>query len=69
MLVPSRSTFLAGSYSFSFTVRVWNQVRWDFWEKAIGFEIQRCDLFNTGHGIDNVHNGDFVIQQEWLAGD
>ena len=58
-----------GSYSFSFTVRVWNQVRWDFWEKAIGFEIQRCDLFNTGHGIDSVHNGDFVIQQEWLAGD
>jgi ABC-type polysaccharide/polyol phosphate transport system ATPase subunit len=58
-----------GSYSFSFTVRVWNQVRWDFWEKAIGFEIQRCDLFKTGHGIDNVHNGDFVIQQEWLAGD
>jgi len=58
-----------GSYSFSFTVRVWNQVRWDFWEKAIGFEIQRCDLFNTGHGIDNVHNGDFVIQQDWLAGD
>jgi lipopolysaccharide transport system ATP-binding protein len=58
-----------GSYSFSFTVRVWNQVRWDFWEKAIGFDIQRCDLFKTGHGISNVHDGDFVIQQEWLAGD
>jgi hypothetical protein len=58
-----------GSYSFSFTVRVWNQVRWDFWEKAVGFEIQRCDLFKTGHGISNVHDGDFVIQQEWLAGD
>jgi ABC-type polysaccharide/polyol phosphate transport system ATPase subunit len=58
-----------GSYSFSFTVRVWNQERWDFWEKAIGFEIQRCDLFKTGHGINNLHNGDFVIQQEWLAGD
>jgi hypothetical protein len=25
-------------------------------------------LFNTGHGISNVHDGDFVIQQEWLIG-
>jgi lipopolysaccharide transport system ATP-binding protein len=58
-----------GSYSFSFTVRVWNQERWDFWEKAIGFDIQRCDLFRTGHGVSNLHDGDFVIQQEWLAGD
>ncbi len=58
-----------GAYSFSFTARVWNQVRWDFWEKAIGFDIQRCDLFRTGHGITNLHDGDFVIQQEWLAGD
>jgi lipopolysaccharide transport system ATP-binding protein len=58
-----------GSYSLSFTVRVWNQVRWDFWEKAIGFEIQRCDPFNTGHSVNNLHNGDFVIQQEWLAGE
>jgi lipopolysaccharide transport system ATP-binding protein len=58
-----------GAYLFNFTVRVWNQVRWDFWERAIGFEIQRCDLFNTGHGVSNVHDGDFVIQQEWLAGD
>jgi lipopolysaccharide transport system ATP-binding protein len=58
-----------GSYSFNFTVRVWNQVRWDFWEKALGFDIQRCDLFGTGHGIDNLHNGDFVIRQEWLVGD
>jgi lipopolysaccharide transport system ATP-binding protein len=58
-----------GAYSLSFTVRVWNQERWDFWEKAIGFDIHRCDLFNTGHGVDNLHNGVFVIQQEWLAGD
>jgi hypothetical protein len=58
-----------GVYTFNFTVRVWNQVRWDFWERAIGFEIQRCDLFNTGHGISNVHDGDFVIQQDWLVGD
>jgi hypothetical protein len=58
-----------GVYSFNFTVRVWNQVRWDFWERAIGFEIQRCDLFNTGHGVSNVHDGDFVMQQEWMAGE
>jgi lipopolysaccharide transport system ATP-binding protein len=58
-----------GEYSLSFTVRVWNQARWDFWEKAIGFAIQRCDLFRTGHGVSNLHDGDFVIQQEWLAGD
>jgi lipopolysaccharide transport system ATP-binding protein len=58
-----------GSYSLSFTIRVWNQPRWDFWEKAIGFDVQRCDLFNTGHGVSNLHNGDFVIHQDWLAGD
>jgi lipopolysaccharide transport system ATP-binding protein len=58
-----------GAYSLGFTVRVWNQARWDFWEKAIGFDIQRCDLFGTGHGVSNLHDGDFVIQQEWLAGD
>jgi len=58
-----------GAYSFNFTIRVWNQERWDFWEKAIGFEIHRCDLFKTGHSIANGHDGDFVIAQEWLAGD
>jgi lipopolysaccharide transport system ATP-binding protein len=57
-----------GRYAFSFTVRVWNKERWDYWDKAIGFTIGRCDLFNTGHGISNVHDGDFVIQQEWLIG-
>jgi lipopolysaccharide transport system ATP-binding protein len=54
-----------GRYTFSFTVRVWNQLRWDFWDRAIGFDIHRCDLFRTGHGVSNVHDGDFVIQQEW----
>jgi lipopolysaccharide transport system ATP-binding protein len=58
-----------GAYTFSFTVRVWNQERWDFWERAIGFEIQRCDLFKTGHSVTADHNGSFVIQQEWRAGD
>ena len=58
-----------GGTRSSFTVRVWNQSQWDFWEKAIGFDIQRCDLFGTGHGVSNLHDGDFVIQQEWLAGD
>ena len=57
-----------GRYAFSFTVRVWNKERWDYWDKAIGFTIGRCDLFGTGHGITNDHNGDFVIQQEWLTG-
>jgi lipopolysaccharide transport system ATP-binding protein len=58
-----------GAYTFSFTVRVWNQDRWDFWERAIGFEILRCDLFKTGHSITADHNGSFVIAQEWLTGD
>jgi len=58
-----------GSYTFSFTVRVWNRERWDYWDKAIGFTIGRCDLFNSGHGISSVNDGDFVIQQEWLVGD
>jgi lipopolysaccharide transport system ATP-binding protein len=57
-----------GSYTFSFTVRVWNKERWDYWDKAIGFTIGRCDLFKTGHGISNVNDGDFVINQEWLIG-
>jgi Wzt C-terminal domain len=58
-----------GAYTFSFTVRVWNTVRWDYWDRAIGFDIVRCDLFKTGHGISNAHDGDFVIQQEWIVGD
>ena len=58
-----------GAYTLSFAVRVWNKERWDFWDKAIGFTIAHCDLFQTGHGISNDHNGDFVIAQEWLAGD
>jgi homopolymeric O-antigen transport system ATP-binding protein len=58
-----------GSYSLSFTVRVWNQERWDFWERAIGFEVERCDLFKTGHSVTGDHNGSFVIPQEWLSGD
>jgi lipopolysaccharide transport system ATP-binding protein len=58
-----------GAYAFSFTVGVWNKERWDFWAKAIGFTVGRCDLFATGHGISNVNDGDFVIQQEWLAQD
>jgi len=55
-----------GAYSFSFTARVWNEERWDFWEKAIGFAIDRCDLFGTGHSVTGDHNGPFVIPQEWL---
>ena len=57
-----------GRYALSFTVRVWNKERWDYWDKAIGFTIGRCDLFNTGHGVSNVNDGDFVIHQEWLIG-
>jgi lipopolysaccharide transport system ATP-binding protein len=58
-----------GAYSLSFTVRVWNKERWDFWDKAIGFEITMSDMFRTGHSITSDHNGDFVIAQEWLVGD
>jgi hypothetical protein len=57
-----------GTYSFSFSVGVWNNERWDFWGRAIGFTIARCDLFKTGHGVANVNDGDFVIDQEWLIG-
>jgi lipopolysaccharide transport system ATP-binding protein len=57
-----------GTYTFSFTVGVWNKLRWDYWQKAVRFTIGRCDLFGTGHGIANVHDGDFVIPQEWLTG-
>jgi lipopolysaccharide transport system ATP-binding protein len=57
-----------GSYSFSFTVRVWNEQYWDLWEKAISFDIERCDLFKTGHSVSSNHDGHFVIPQEWLAG-
>jgi homopolymeric O-antigen transport system ATP-binding protein len=57
-----------GEYAFSFSVGVWNVQRWDTWSKAIGFTIERCDLFKTGHGIANVNDGDFVLQQEWLIG-
>ena len=58
-----------GSYTFSFTVRVWNRERWDFWDRAIGFDILRCDLFKTGYSVTGDHNGSFVMPQEWLAGD
>ena len=58
-----------GTYSFSFTVRVWNDERWDFWENAVSFDIQRCDLFRTGHSVSGAHDGRFVIPQEWLAGE
>ncbi len=54
-----------GSYSFSFTIRVWNEDRWDFWENAIGFDIDRCDLFKTGHSVTGDHNGPLMIAQEW----
>ena len=57
-----------GRYTFGAVVGVWNKERWDRWGNAIGFTIGRCDLFGTGHGISNVHDGDFVIQQEWLTG-
>ena len=57
-----------GAYSLSFSAGVWNVARWDAWSKAIGFTIERCDLFNTGHGISNVHDGDFVLPQEWRVG-
>ena len=58
-----------GAYTFTFAVRVWNQALWDYWERAIGFDILRCDLFKTGHSVMSNHNGNFVIQQEWLTGD
>jgi len=57
-----------GTYAFTFTVRRWNEARWDYWDQAVNFAVNRCDLFGTGHSISSVHDGDFVISQEWLAG-
>ena len=57
-----------GAYALSFSIGVWNVERWDTWSKAIGFTIERCDLFHTGHSVANVHDGDFVIEQQWLTG-
>ena len=58
-----------GAYAFTFAVRVWNRSVWDYWDRAIGFEIGRCDVFGTGHTLSNVHDGDFVVNQEWRAGE
>jgi lipopolysaccharide transport system ATP-binding protein len=57
-----------GDYTFDFTVRVWNRERWDFWDRAIGFQVTRCDLFATGYSVSGSHDGDFVIPQQWRAG-
>jgi lipopolysaccharide transport system ATP-binding protein len=58
-----------GDYSLNFIVGVANRSRWDRWDHAVSFHIGRCDPFDTGHSVTNVHDGDFVIGQEWLAGD
>jgi lipopolysaccharide transport system ATP-binding protein len=58
-----------GKYALSFTVRLWNAASWDYWDQAVTFAIQKCDLFGTGHSISSVHDGDFVIPQEWLTGE
>jgi lipopolysaccharide transport system ATP-binding protein len=58
-----------GEYFFSFVIGVWNEDRWDRWDRAVSFQIARCDLFKTGHSVSNTHDGDFVIPQEWGTGD
>jgi hypothetical protein len=58
-----------GRYALTFTVRRWNEASWDYWDQAVTFIINKCDLFKTGHSISSVHDGDFVVGQEWLAGD
>jgi lipopolysaccharide transport system ATP-binding protein len=58
-----------GKYALTFTVRRWNEASWDYWDQAVSFSIDKCDLYNTGHSISSVHDGDFVVGQEWLAGD
>jgi lipopolysaccharide transport system ATP-binding protein len=58
-----------GQYALTFTVRRWNEASWDYWDQAVTFEITRCDLFKTGHSVSSVHDGDFVVNQEWFAGD
>ncbi|HTM04894.1 MAG TPA: polysaccharide ABC transporter ATP-binding protein [Vicinamibacterales bacterium] len=54
-----------GAYFFSFAIGVWNDHRWDRWDRAVSFRIERCDPFKTGHGITNAHDGDLVIPQDW----
>jgi lipopolysaccharide transport system ATP-binding protein len=58
-----------GEYFLNFIIGVWNEDRWDRWDRAVSFQIARCDPFRTGHSITNAHDGDFVIAQHWAAGD
>ena len=58
-----------GAYLFSFAIGVWNDHRWDRWDRAVSFRIERCDPFKTGHSITNVHDGDMVIPQDWRTAD
>lgn len=54
-----------GTYSFYLSVRVWGQERWDEWENAAGFQVVRCDPFNTGHDVPGGPGGDFIIPHVW----
>ena len=61
----SRLPLTSGRYQFDISARVWGMERWDLWERAVGLEITRCDLFGTGHDIPGGAGGDFVMEQEW----
>jgi lipopolysaccharide transport system ATP-binding protein len=58
-----------GDYAFTFSIGPWNAARWDYWDRAVRFSVERCDFFNTGYSISSVRDGDFVIPQEWWATD
>jgi lipopolysaccharide transport system ATP-binding protein len=58
-----------GDYALNFSVGPWNAARWDFWDRAVRFSVEKCDLFNTGYSISSVRDGDFVLPQEWWATD
>jgi hypothetical protein len=47
---------------------VWNAGRWDYWDRAIAFEIDASDRFRTGTAFPACTTA-IVIQQEWLAGE
>lgn len=58
---------LTGQYYLDFSTRVWGQERWDYWERAISFEITNADFFKTGYNLEGRINGDFILEQEWYS--
>lgn len=57
-----------GNYHFTFSVRPWGLERWDHWENAISFSIDRCDLYASGFDVPQGSGGNFMMAQKWSTG-